>query len=193
VHDRAVPILAPPAAGETDSLLAFLDQQRRAVRHACHGLSDHQARLAPTASALTLAGLVKHLAIGEERWLLRLPDRSEAAGAAPGSHADRFVLDAGETLAGVLERYRSAAGATDAAFRALDSLDAPVPLPPDPWYPQGVTVRWVLIHLVEETARHAGHADILREALDGATAGPLTAAAEGWGDDAWITPWRPNP
>lgn len=189
-----MPILAAPAAGETGSLLAFLDQQRRAVRHACLGLSDRQARLAPTASTLTLAGLVKHLAIGEERWLLRLPGRSGAAAPSSGSHDERFVLAGSETLAGVLDRYRAAAEATDAAYLALDSLDTPVPLPADPWYPQqGVTVRWVLIHLVEETARHAGHADILREALDGATAGPLTAAAEGWSDDAWITPWRPAP
>jgi len=63
-----------------------------------------------------------------------------------------------------------------------------------PWFPKDVSawsVRWVLLHLIEETARHAGHADILRESIDGATALPLMAAAEGWPEQPWITPWTP--
>jgi hypothetical protein len=69
-----------------------------------------------------------------------------------------------------------------------------VPLPPAPWNPDpdGCTVRWILLHLIEETARHAGHADLLREALDGGLSGPLMAAAEGWPADGWVTPWRPT-
>ena len=62
-----------------------------------------------------------------------------------------------------------------------------------PWYPQGIdawTVRWVLLHLVEEMARHAGHADIVRESVDGATAIPLLAAVESWPETGWVTPWR---
>jgi hypothetical protein len=52
-------------------------------------------------------------------------------------------------------------------------------------------VRWIALHLIEETARHAGHADIIREALDGALSGPLMAAAEGWPPDGWVKPWQP--
>ena len=64
-----------------------------------------------------------------------------------------------------------------------------------PWYPDDLdawSVRWVLMHLVSETARHAGHADIVREAVDGATAFPLLAAAEGWPATPWLQPWAPE-
>ncbi len=63
-----------------------------------------------------------------------------------------------------------------------------------PWFPDDIdawTVRWVLLHLIEETARHAGHADMVREAIDGATAFPLMAAAEGWPATPWLQPWQP--
>ncbi len=63
-----------------------------------------------------------------------------------------------------------------------------------PWFPADLeawTVRWVLLHILEETARHAGHADIIREAIDGATMYPLMAAAEGWAATAWLQPWEP--
>jgi Protein of unknown function (DUF664) len=82
-------------------------------------------------------------------------------------------------------------GLTDDGARAAGDLGRPVPLPPAPWHPEGCTVRWILLHLIEETARHAGHADLLREALDGALSGPLMAAAEGWPADGWVTPWQP--
>jgi hypothetical protein len=77
----------------------------------------------------------------------------------------------------------------------ITDLGQPVPVPPGvPWYPDDVdawSVRWVLLHLIEETARHAGHADIVREAVDGATAYELMAAVEGWPATDWVTPWRP--
>jgi hypothetical protein len=62
-----------------------------------------------------------------------------------------------------------------------------------PWFPSDVeawSVRWVLLHLIEEVGRHAGHADIIRESVDGATAMPLMAAAEGWPATPWLQPWR---
>ena len=57
--------------------------------------------------------------------------------------------------------------------------------------PETASVRWTVLHLIEETARHAGHADIIRESLDGASAGALMAAAEGWPETNWVTPWTP--
>ena len=75
------------------------------------------------------------------------------------------------------------------------SLDAPVPIPKDvPWFPKDIdawSVRWVVLHLIEETARHAGHADIVRESVDGATMYELMAGAEGWPATEWLQPWSP--
>ena len=75
------------------------------------------------------------------------------------------------------------------------SLDAPVPVPKGvPWYPDDVeawSLRWVLLHLIEEIGRHAGHADIVRESIDGATMYELLAAVEGWPATDWLQPWTP--
>ena len=78
-----------------------------------------------------------------------------------------FALSEDETLADVLEQYQGASMHTDSVVRSIDDLGRRVPLPQAPWFPdpEGCTVRWILFHLVEETARHAGHADIIREAL----------------------------
>jgi hypothetical protein len=78
--------------------------------------------------------------------------------------------------------------------RTIDDLGRAVSLPKEPWYPDPdrCTVRWILLHLIEETARHAGHADIIREALDGGLSGALMAAAEGWPADGWVKPWQPT-
>ena len=76
----------------------------------------------------------------------------------------------------------------------IADLGRAVPVPDELWYPDDLeawSVRGVLLHLIEETARHAGHADIVREALDGATAYPLMAAAEGWPATDWMQPWAP--
>lgn len=186
-----MPIHAPLVQDERQGLLAFLEHQREAVRHAVFGLSDEQARSRPTASGLTLGGLVKHLAYGERTWTDRIeavPPREDGFEEYMGS----FTLSDDETLSDVLDDYRRASARTDDALRAVDDLGRRVPLPDEPWFPdpEACTVRWILLHLIEETARHAGHADIIREALDGAQAGPLMAAAEGWPDDGWVKPWR---
>jgi len=98
-----------------------------------------------------------------------------------------------ETPVGLPERYAAVARQTQATVVPIADLDQAVPVPPGvPWFPKDVeawSVRWVLLHLVEETARHLGHADIIREALDGATAIPLPAAAEEWPAMPWVTPW----
>ena len=97
-----------------------------------------------------------------------------------------------ESLAGVLDLYRPPRPGPTPPWPRVDDLGRAVPLPSGvPWFPEGATVRWVLLHLVEETARHAGHADIIRESLDGAQAGSLMAAAENWEPSPWVTPWTP--
>ncbi len=103
-----------------------------------------------------------------------------------------FVLSEDETLAAAIRQYEETGVHTDAAVVEINDLGRRIPLPVAPWFPdpEGCTVRWILLHLIEETARHAGHADIIREALDGALSGPLMAAVEEWPEDGWVKPWR---
>jgi uncharacterized damage-inducible protein DinB len=188
-----MPMNAPLISNEREGLLGFLDHQRQALRYAVYGLPEDQARRRPTASELSLGGLVKHLLYGERTWTDRIEGRPVDEDAAFAEYMASFVLTDEETLAGLVQQYEDAGARTDAVVARIDDLGQSVPLPVAPWYPdpEGCTVRWVLLHLIEETARHAGHADILREALDGAQGGPLMAAAEGWPADGWVKPWQP--
>jgi hypothetical protein len=106
-----------------------------------------------------------------------------------------FTLGPDETLAAALAQLDEAAEETETIVRDLNDLDRPVPVPPGvPWFPDDVdawSLRWVLLHLVEEIARHAGHADIVRETIDGATMFELMAGYEGWPATEWIQPWQP--
>jgi uncharacterized damage-inducible protein DinB len=187
-----MPGTVPPVPDERSALLAYLAQQRHVLRLTAHGLSDEQARLTPTAGALSIGGLLKHVAQTEAYWTDLVADR-----AAPGAdYMTGFVLGQDETLAGVLRAYDEVAAGTEAVIAGVEDLGRPVPVPRDaPWFPKDVeawSVRWVLLHMIEETARHAGHADIVRESIDGATAYPLMAAAEGWPATPWLTPWEPG-
>lgn len=191
---QLMPAVAAPVADEREGLLAYLAQQRLVLRITAYGLTDDQARATPTASPLSVGGLIKHLARVERGWMVTVMGRAREW--SPEQHEAGFRLAPGETLAGVLEQYERAAEETDAIIEGIPDLGQPVPVPREvPWAP-GVTawsVRWVLLHLIEETARHAGHADIIRESLDGATAFALMAAAEGWSAHPWAQPWRPPP
>ncbi|WP_238016402.1 DinB family protein [Dactylosporangium sp. AC04546] len=181
----------PPVKDEREGLLAFLDQQRQAVRVAAHGLSGEQARRVPGPGTLSVGGLVKHLAQMERNWRCIMVQQP----APPVDYANGFRLLEDETLAQVLADYAEVARETEAAVAGIADLGAPVPVPKGvPWFPDDVdawSVRWVLLHLIEETARHAGHADVVREGVDGATAMPLLAAAEGWPASPWLQPWQP--
>jgi len=190
----------PPVATEKDALRAFLIQQHDGIRGAAFGLSDEQAHSTPSASAITIAGLVKHVTVMERGWM-------ERALAAPGvPEPDPRPLEeqmadygqdwnpAGQNLTDLLADFDAMAAASEATIAELD-LDAAVPVPRGaPWFPQDVeawSVRWVLFHIIEEVARHAGHGDIVRESLDGATMYELLAGREGWPATDWLTPWTP--
>jgi uncharacterized damage-inducible protein DinB len=183
---------ARPVTDERDSLISFLGQQRHVLKVAAFGLTDAQARERPSRSSLSVGGLIKHVASTEQGWVDRIRGLPEAGSV--DDYVESFTVGDDETLAEILARYDQVAAATD-AFAADVDLDQPVPVPPDvPWFPKDVdawSARWVLMHVIEETARHAGHADIVREHLDGATAIPLMAAAEGWPPSPWIQPWQP--
>jgi uncharacterized damage-inducible protein DinB len=187
-----MPGLVPPVTDERDALMSYLAQQRDVLRIAAFGLTDEQASATPTASSLTVGGLIKHCAHVERYWMSMIAGRASRN---DGEYEDNLRLLPGETLAAVLERYSAVARESDLVLTQVSDLGRAVPVPPGvPWFPDDVeawSVRWVLLHLIQETARHAGHADIVRESIDGATAFPLMAAAEGWPATDWMTPWAP--
>ncbi|PDP86201.1 hypothetical protein CQJ94_18620 [Glycomyces fuscus] len=161
---------------ERTSLLRFLEDQRGFLRFTVRGLDDEQAARRTTASELTLGGLVKHVTQAERNWIRFLREGSLGSGAVdpedPATweeQADSFRLLEGETLGGVLAEYALAARETEAFVGALPDLEVSHRLPDAPWFPEGAswTARDVLLHIIRETAQHCGHADILREALDG--------------------------
>jgi uncharacterized damage-inducible protein DinB len=179
-----------PIADERDGLLAFLAQQRLSLRATVYGLTDEQARATPSASGLSLGGLIKHAAQCERGWVAgivanRLPKDQ------PRDWVAEFQLQEGETLEWALALYDEVAQETEAIVAEIPDLGQPVAVPDAPWYPKNVkfwSVRWVLFHLIEEVARHGGHADIIRESLDGKTFYELMAASEGWSDVmAWAS------
>lgn len=135
-------------------------------------------------------GLLEYLA--HERYKLKVTTlglTEEQARATPTAS----VLS--ETLGSVIALYDDVAAETSEVIAGIEDLDHPLPVPPAPWNPRYVkewSVRWVLLHMIEETARHAGHADITRETVDGATFYPLLAASEGWPETDWLKPWRPE-
>jgi hypothetical protein len=182
-----------PVADEREGLLTFLAQQRDALRITAYGLTEEQARATPTASVLSVGGLIKHVADTERGWIDLVLQR-ESEGGEEDYHA-AFRLGPDETLAGALDHYATVARETEEVIAGIADLGQPVPIPQGvPWFPDDVdawSVRWVLLHLIEETARHAGHADIIRESVDGATFYPLMAAAEGWPATPWMQPWEP--
>jgi hypothetical protein len=193
-----VPGQAPVHTDECELLLAYIDQQRDGIRHAAFGLTDEQARLAPTVSTLTIGGLVKHVTAMEQSWLDLIVQRETPAADAGGgedSYEAAFMLGPGETLAEALDALDRTAAETNKVVRGM-ALDRPVPVPKGvPWFPDDVdawSVRWVLLHLIEEIGRHAGHADIVRESIDGATMYELMAAAEHWPATDWLQPWTPS-
>jgi uncharacterized damage-inducible protein DinB len=186
---------APPVANEREGLMTFLAQQRLVLRTAAYGLTDDQARQAPTASSLSVGGLIKHVSSVERNWMDIVLQR-ESEGGGEQAYEDGFRLLPDETLQQILDEYEETARQTIAIIDGIADLDQPVPVPKGvPWFPQDIdawSVRWVLLHLIQETARHAGHADIVRESVDGATAFPLLAAVESWPATPWMTPWTPK-
>ena len=158
---------------ELDTILATLDRHRGFLLQAVVGVSDDDARRRPTVSALCLGGIVKHVAQTEARWVDFLERGPEVMAMSPGAmaeHAAGFELAEGETLAGAIARYEQVAARTAEVLRGLPSLDVEQPLPEAPWFEPGArwSARRVALHVLAETAQHAGHADIIRESIDGA-------------------------
>jgi uncharacterized damage-inducible protein DinB len=146
-------------ADEMDTLLAFLGYLRESVVRKCAGLDEAEARRPLVVSGTSLLGLLRHLTDVEVYWAQR---RFAGLDADVEEHG---VEDEGpDTVASAVADYRAAGRRTDEIVTADAPLERPLARTS-----KGLTLRWMLVHLVEETARHAGHADILREQLDGAT------------------------
>jgi uncharacterized damage-inducible protein DinB len=190
-----MPGQAPFHTDERDVLLGYVDQQRAVLHITAYGLTDEQARTPAAApSPLTVGGLIKHVAKVEQNWIDMILERERPA-TAEDDYVENFTMRPDETLSEVIAAAVAVGEETTRVVRGIDDLGQRVPVPPGvPWYPDDLdawSVRWVLMHVATETARHAGHADIVREAIDGATAFPLMAAAEGWPETPWMQPWEP--
>jgi uncharacterized damage-inducible protein DinB len=164
-------------SGERADILAGLASARHFLRFTARDLTDEQARQRTTASELTLGGLIKHVAATEQGWVdfildgpSEMKDFSAMTDADMARWTDGFRLLPDETLAGVLADYEKVAQRTDELVASLPDLDVAHPLPKAPWFPPGETrsARRVFLHIIAETAQHAGHADIIRESTDGA-------------------------
>lgn len=194
-----MPALAPPVADERSALHEYLAFHQSAYFAVSHGLTDEQARSAPSVSALSIGGLVKHVTAMQRSWMGRV---AAAPGAPPKDprpferiaqeFADQHVMRPDETLDGLLRAFEEQNAQSLRLVKTAD-LDAAVPVPKDiPWFPKNQeawSVRWVILHVINELARHAGHADIVRESIDGATMYELIAAREGWAIQGWVQPW----
>jgi uncharacterized damage-inducible protein DinB len=178
-------VRAEAQGDERGALLSFLEEQRGGIRRALLGLTEEQARSRPSASELSLGGLVKHLAEVEQSWIARARQEPPAVHRDQSNWHECFQLLGDETVASQLAYWQKVADETEAFIRSVPSLDDTFPLPDAPWFPpdERVSMRWLMLHLIRETARHSGHADIIRESLDGKTAFELVAFAAS-GDEA---------
>ena len=158
---------------ERADIIETLRLHRRFLRRTVEGLDDGAAAQRTTVSELCLGGLIKHVALVEDSWVRFVLDGPSAMSgfdvSAMATRSDGFRMLAGETLGGLLAQYEEVAARTDDLVASIPSLDLSHPLPEAPWFPPNTSrsARRVFLHIVAETAQHAGHADILRETLDG--------------------------
>ncbi|MEU7516952.1 DinB family protein [Streptomyces sp. NPDC042898] len=168
---------------ERGALLNFIEAQRAAIRRSLLGLTEEQAASRPSASELTLSGLLKHVAEVELNWLRLAQQRPNEKQRTEETWSEGFKLVGDETIPEIMEFWSGVAKETEEFARSVPSLDDTFPLPEAPWFPKDgrVSVRWMLMHLVQEAGRHAGHADVIRESLDGKGSFDLIKQEQGWG------------
>lgn len=198
-----MPAMPPPIADERAGLKEYVAAQQYAFKAIAFGLTDEQARSAPSVSSLSIGGLIKHVTHCQRGWMERVaaaPDLCESDKRPmedqAADYGDEFVMREDETLAEIIEKFDEQNAETIRLIETTD-LGAAVPIPQHvPWFPKDVpawSVRWVVFHMIEELARHAGQGDIVRESIDGATLYELLAGLEDWEPTPWITPWGKQP
>lgn len=194
-----MPAMPPPVADERAGLKEYVAAQQYAFRAIAFGLTDEQARSTPSVSALSIGGLIKHVTSCQKGWMQRVAAAPQLPAAddrpmeeVQAEYAEEFVMREDETLAGILAAFDEQNAETIRLIETAD-LAAAVPVPQEvPWFPKDVaawSVRWVIFHMIEELARHAGQGDIIRESIDGATLYELLAGLEDWQPTPWLTPW----
>ena len=188
---------APAPDDEATTAARYVDQQLGAIRASLLGLTEEQARATPCRSALSLGGIVKHVAYGMHGWVTTLTSDPTSPRpldpAAFAAHAASFALTEDETAAGVLADFDAVRRELLEALAATDPEQETVE-PPAPWsgvHEQRPARRRYL--LVQELARHAGHADILREQLDGELVPALVMTEEGAPTNDFFAPYVPAP
>ncbi|GAA1554587.1 MULTISPECIES: DinB family protein [Brevibacterium] len=190
---------APSVTTEADALFSYLEQQCTQLKLTALDLTDEQARSTPTASSLSIKGLLAHAAQVINGWLQQVKDPTRYIGEEEyptindGLGLNGMFDGSGLpdlTIAEVVAIFEKSLTEINAARRSVaengTDLGTVVPTPGNPWMPKDfvMNVRWILNHLTTEIARHAGHADIIRESIDGAIAYQLNAQADG-------QPWPP--
>jgi uncharacterized damage-inducible protein DinB len=195
-----MPALASPVTDERDALREFVSYHQNAYFAIAYGLTDEQAHSTPSASAMSIGGVIKHATDMQKTWMRRIAAAPEAPEPDKRSFeerraefADQFTMRDDETLKDILDRFAAQNAKTLNLVESAD-LDLPVPVPTDaPWFPKDIShwsVRWVIHHMINELARHSGQADVIRESIDGATMYELIGGLEGWEETDWLKPWK---
>jgi hypothetical protein len=190
----------PAAHDEITGLVNYLEQQLAAIRASAIGLSEEQARMRPCRSALSIGGLIKHVTYGMRGSTARLTGDGEAPATidpeAYAAHESSFALTGDETASGALAEFDVARVAYLAAVAGTDPA-TPTVEPPAPWFgiddARPSNARYHLVHQIEEMARHAGHADILREQIDGVSVPAIVLSEAGAPANDFFQPYVPRP
>lgn len=179
--------LSVDVTGEKRDLLTLLQDQRNMLKITALGLSDADARKQTTVSALSIGALIKHLAHGEAGAARVITERDENAEFDLSLVATEYVMTDEETIAGWLAEYDRAAAEFDSVIADAENLDELIPQPTAPWQPEREwsSIRMMIAQLLRETAHHCGHADIIREALDGQSTMAVVSEGQDWGDAEW--------
>lgn len=190
---------APARDDEITGIVNYLEQQLTAIRSAAFGLTEEQARETPCRSALSIGGIIKHSAQGLRGSVQRLTSGvvDQALDAeAYAAYADGFVVRDDETVAATIDDFDKARAELMAVLASIDPA-AETLAPPAPWEgifdARPIHARYYLLHLVEEYARHAGHADIVREQIDGVAVPALVLTLAGAPANDFFQPYQPAP
>ncbi len=191
----------PPACNdEITGIVNYLDVQLSAIRAAAIGLTDEQVRQRPCRSALSIGGLIKHTTYGMRGAVQRLTDPDELPRTideqAFADYMGGFALTEDETALGMIAAFDEARVAYLAAVAATDPTVATTE-PPAPWHgihdARPANARYYLVHQIEEFARHAGHADIIREEIDGMAVPAIVLSQSGAAGNDYFQPYVPAP
>ncbi|UQN28551.1 DUF664 domain-containing protein [Brachybacterium kimchii] len=187
---------APAQDTEIDGLVGYIDAQLDALRASIHGLTEEQAHAAPCRSALSVGALIKHSIYVMRGATERLTDGPRLVPPTQEGFVefeDSTRLGQDESAAALLPVFDATREDYLAALRATDPA-APSQEAPAPWFgitePMPILQRYYLVHQVEELARHAGHADIIREQIDGVTIPAILMTLSGQGANEFFSPYE---